>query len=732
MKCKRIISFLLAVCIMITLSPQIVLYTKAATKFYWPLPTNYPITTGYYYSNGKCQYGVDMAANQGTPVYAIFSGTAVYYQVYTTISGTNYLTSYGNCVYLTSNDGTYFAQYAHLNAFEGFGLQIPSSQTSAKSGSTGKITIGTRTVKEGDVLGYVGTTGNSTGPHLHFGLKINGSYVDPTGYLDRSKSANDGTLVDFPGEEDTSWNVPVWKTANSKLNTYDSYGNQEANRWIDQGDNCYIEKVYKNGYAWVKYPSGSSERWAYTNADGFSLEKKNVINDSIVDLGDSFSARIRHGDSGKLLTDINDNVALYEHQNDNIANQIWKFQRNSNGSYKIISSVSDVAMDLDGASDSDGTNIKMYENYSTIAQNWFVHQSSDGLYYFRSECSQNRVFDLCNGATDNNTNLQLWTYNGTDAQKFRVDKCAEILDLGDEFKGFIMSTDCWKPIMQTDDNNVVLGTENAENMKRSLWHFYRNKETGYYTIYNYLNGKCLDVHNASDEDGANVQCFDQHDTSAQRWLILKSSDGSYTYIKAGCSSNNLDVENGSTEDGANIQIYSLNGTAAQKFTIYKLDETRDKISYDLIANKSDINVGDSVSIEITNAIYAIDYKLYIVNPDGSKDSISLDMNHKYTFSPTKAGKYTIYAGVTSPVSSYTGSEKEDFIEINVNKKIISGDVNSDEAVNMKDIVLLQQYLNNWGVEINTDASDVNNDGVINMKDIVLLQQYLNGWNVDLL
>ena len=82
------------------------------------------------------------------------------------------------------------------------------------------------------------------------------------------------TPNNFPGEEDTSWVVPVWKTANSKLDTYDSNGNKESGRWIDAGDNCYIEKVYQNGYAWVKYPTSNGDRWAYTTASGFSLDKK--------------------------------------------------------------------------------------------------------------------------------------------------------------------------------------------------------------------------------------------------------------------------------------------------------------------------------------------------------------------------------------------------------------------------------------------------------------------------
>lgn len=76
----------------------------------------------------------------------------------------------------------------------------------------------------------------------------------------------------------------------------------------------------------------------------------------------------------------------------------------------------------------------------------------------------------------------------------------------------------------------------------------------------------------------------------------------------------------------------------------------------------------------------------------------------------------------------------DFAVENGNVSVIDcvpGDVNGDTKVNMKDIVLLQQYLNSWNVEIDKTAANVNGDTIINMKDIVLLQQYLNGWNVEL-
>ena len=61
-----------------------------------------------------------------------------------------------------------------------------------------------------------------------------------------------------------------------------------------------------------------------------------------------------------------------------------------------------------------------------------------------------------------------------------------------------------------------------------------------------------------------------------------------------------------------------------------------------------------------------------------------------------------------------------------------GDTNGDGKINIRDLGLLQQYLNNWKVEIDLDAADVNNDGKVNVRDLGLLQQFLNGWKVELI
>ena len=97
----------------------------------------------------KMHDGVDMAAAQGTPIYAAKSGkvTTASYQA----GGAGY--------YVSINHGDGFSSiYMHMTHF---------------------IVARDQHVTAGQVIGYVGSTGGSTGPHLHFGISYNGSYVNP-------------------------------------------------------------------------------------------------------------------------------------------------------------------------------------------------------------------------------------------------------------------------------------------------------------------------------------------------------------------------------------------------------------------------------------------------------------------------------------------------------------------------------------------------------------------------
>ena len=101
----------------------------------------------------KMHNGVDMAAAQGTPIYAAKSGkvTTASYQA----GGAGY---YGS---INHGDG-FSSIYMHMTHF----IVSPGQYVTA-----------------GQVIGYVGSTGGSTGPHLHFGISYNGTYVNPMDYV---------------------------------------------------------------------------------------------------------------------------------------------------------------------------------------------------------------------------------------------------------------------------------------------------------------------------------------------------------------------------------------------------------------------------------------------------------------------------------------------------------------------------------------------------------------------
>ena len=137
------------------------------------------------YDNGW--YGfhdINIGVSTATPVYAIADGTVTYKQAYRLLSGVCKLTSYGNFIEFRSSNGVYNAKYCHLNRFVGNSyLYIQSYNTRQVSGSEGTLSCGTKYVRKGEIIGYIGQTGNASGVHLHFELRKNGTRIDPTSVI---------------------------------------------------------------------------------------------------------------------------------------------------------------------------------------------------------------------------------------------------------------------------------------------------------------------------------------------------------------------------------------------------------------------------------------------------------------------------------------------------------------------------------------------------------------------
>ena len=132
--------------------------TQVTGSFVWPSANSTYVTSKYGYrvhpifGTKKFHSGIDIGAAAGTNVLAADGGT---------VSVATYSSSYGNYVMIYHPDGT-STTYAHMSS-----LAVSAGQT----------------VNQGDVVGYVGSTGNSTGNHCHFEVRYNGVARNPLNYL---------------------------------------------------------------------------------------------------------------------------------------------------------------------------------------------------------------------------------------------------------------------------------------------------------------------------------------------------------------------------------------------------------------------------------------------------------------------------------------------------------------------------------------------------------------------
>lgn len=239
--------------------------------------------------------------------------------------------------------------------------------------------------------------------------------------------------------------------------------------------------------------------------------------------------------SGKVLdvygASASNGAVLQQYDSNGTVAQQWTVRNYGDGKISLMSVNANKAIDVPGANYSSNVALQLYSPNDTAAQQWIIEKSKtmrdrlneqaakhrqdlpDGTYSFGSKLKTNMKMDVYGASRSDCANVQLWTGNGTNAQRWRVS--------------------------HDDDGYVTLTSANSD--------------------------KALDVYGASTANGANAQQYASNGTYAQKWIAIKNSDGSYTFQSALAENKVLDVSGASTSNGANVQLYAANGTNAQKW-----------------------------------------------------------------------------------------------------------------------------------------------------------------------
>ena len=236
----------------------------------------------------------------------------------------------------------------------------------------------------------------------------------------------------------------------------------------------------------------------------------------------------------------------------------------SSGRYRITSFLNGKCFDCKGGGKVTGTNIQTYKANNTIAQTWLLQEASDGAYYIVA-CNSGYKAAI----DDSTSNIQLGTREKSAEQAFLLDKVSSDT-----------VSEGWYTIKCSVSPEYVLDISGGSYANSANLQIYSNNGTdaqkfyiekmydGYYRILNAKSGKVVDVKSKGTGDNVNIHQYASNETDAQRWIILKNDDGTLSFFSK-CGNRTLSVAASDFANKSNVIQYTYAGSHGQKFTLAK-------------------------------------------------------------------------------------------------------------------------------------------------------------------
>lgn len=292
--------------------------------------------------------------------------------------------------------------------------------------------------------------------------------------------------------------------------------------------------------------------------------------------------------SGKVLDVANAGMTNYtnvwQYDMNGTDAQKWYIVKNTDDSYSFISKLNGLALDISGALFKNGTNVQVYEYNDSKAQKFILKGAypmqgyktiEDGVYELTTKWNISQSLDIVSGSTDENAELQLWTSNFTDAQKFIIKY------IGDGYYKIISKVS--GKALTVESTNPSIGSrivqKTDENLDTQKW-IIKEVDVNTYYIYSKCGNLCIDVPSGDTSSGNKLQLWEENGTNSQRFLFIKREVNGKKTIEDGIYKINLknnkvfDIDGGKFNACANLQTWANSNVQQQKFRVkYNNDGT---------------------------------------------------------------------------------------------------------------------------------------------------------------
>ena len=267
-------------------------------------------------------------------------------------------------------------------------------------------------------------------------------------------------------------------------------------------------------------------------------------------------------------------VQLYACNNTNA--QRWRVTHDASGYVTLTNVRSGKVLDVAGGVAVNAQNVQQYAANGSDAQKWVAIKGPSGSYTLKSKLNNGMVLDVARGSYASGTNVQIFEGNGSAAQAFLFTADGgNALDLLAHENAGVIADGTYRIVSGVNDSKVLEGASGSKqdgaNVQLFSWKGTNAQRwrvthdaSGYVTLTNVGSGKVLDVLGGVAAINQRVHQYEANGTAAQKWVVVDEG-GAFTLYSAVGSGLVLDIAGGSTANGAKVQLFDSNATSAQRF-----------------------------------------------------------------------------------------------------------------------------------------------------------------------